>query len=122
MSADDDSMRPRIEFGICTDELFKNFEKVRPKELSRIPNIFSMNLYSGDKLSDKKYKTYYEIDMEQNKFVVPKHGLFGVGTIVGMMIDQDRGMINFYKDGNDLGQAFVDSRIKDMEFYPFFQI
>jgi len=96
-------MRPRIDFGICTQVLFENFAKVRPKELPRIPDVWAMSLYSGDKLGDKKYKSYYEIDTDSNKLVVPKFGLFGVGTIMGMMIDQDRGMINFFKDGNDLG-------------------
>jgi len=28
---------------------------------------------------------------------------FAVGSVVGMLIDMDRGIINFYKDGKDLG-------------------
>jgi len=66
-----------------------------------------MSLHSGDKFTKKRWETYYEVDMEADHHVIPKHGLFGVGTIVGVLLDMDRGIINFYKDGNDLGQAFV---------------
>ena len=38
-----------------------------------------------------------------------------------MLIDRDRGIINFFKDGNDMGQAFVDPEIKKGEFFPFIQ-
>jgi len=33
----------------------------------------------------------------------PKHGYFAEGAIVGVMVDMDRGMLAFYKDGQDLG-------------------
>jgi len=34
---------------------------------------------------------------------MPEFGDFEVGTIVGVLIDIDRGTIHFYKDSNDLG-------------------
>lgn len=33
-------------------------------------------------------------------------------------MDADRGFINFYKDGNDLGQAFVHAHIKHGDLVP----
>jgi len=38
-----------------------------------------------------------------------------------MLLDADRGIVNFYKDGNDLGQAFVHKDLKKGNFYPFIQ-
>lgn len=32
-----------------------------------------------------------------------------------------RGILNFYKDGYDLGQAFVETRLKYGELYPFIE-
>ena len=78
-----------------------------------------MNLYSGDKYTGHRWRTYYEIDMDQNKYAIPKFGLFTPGTIVGVLVDMDRGAINFFKDGNDLGPAFVAPHIKDGEMFPF---
>lgn len=37
------------------------------------------------------------------------------------MLDADRGSINFFKDGVDLGQAFVTPELKKGHFYPFIQ-
>jgi hypothetical protein len=42
-----------------------------------------------------------------------------VGSIVGVLVDLDRGIINFYKDGHDLGQAFCSPNLKKGPFYPF---
>jgi len=33
---------------------------------------------------------------------------FKKGTIIGMLIDQNRGDISFYKDGEDLGIAVIN--------------
>ena len=38
-----------------------------------------------------------------------------------MLIDRDRGIINFFINGNDLGQAFVDPMIKKGDYFPFVQ-
>jgi hypothetical protein len=38
-----------------------------------------------------------------------------------MLIDMDRGIICYYKDGQNLGSAFVQPNIKFGEFYPFIQ-
>lgn len=42
-----------------------------------------------------------------------------MGSIIGMLIDMDRGIISFYKDGLELGSAFVQPNIKFGEYYPF---
>jgi hypothetical protein len=52
-------------------------------------------------------------------YAIPKFGLFGVGSVIGVLVDMDRGVISFYKDGHDLGQAFVHTNIKEGGLYPF---
>lgn len=56
--------------------------------------------------------------MDQDKFAIPQYGLFITGCIIGTLVDMDRGMISFFKDGNDLGQAFVMPEIMEGEFFP----
>jgi hypothetical protein len=56
-------------------------------------------LNTGDKFSKHKWKDYYNVDVGE----VPRFGHFISGTILGVMIDMDRGILSFYKDGNDLG-------------------
>ena len=34
----------------------------------------------------------------------------------------DRGIVNFFKDGMDLGQAFVSRELKYGTLYPFVQV
>ena len=48
----------------------------------------------------------------------PKYGYFVEGSIVGVLLDTDRGCINFFKDGNDLGPAYIMDELKEGEFYP----
>jgi len=43
------------------------------------------------------------------------------GTIVGVLLDMDRGIINFYKDGNDLGPAFAEDELTEGGLYPIIQ-
>lgn len=62
-----------------------------------------MNLFSGDKYANKKWKTYYLIDPHETKHKAAQFGLFQEASIVGVLVDRDRGFINFFKDGNDLG-------------------
>ena len=81
-------------------------------------NIWCLNCNTGDKYTGRKWKDYYNIDTHTNA-KSPNFGHFEVGTIVGVLIDLDRGIINFFKDGNDLGQAFVQTEIKDGFLYPF---
>ena len=47
---------------------------------------------------------------------------FKEGTVVGIFLDQVRGMINFYKDGEDLGTAFISEGLKKKKLYPMIQI
>jgi len=44
---------------------------------------------------------------------------FQVGTVIGILVDLDRRTLHFYKDGVDLGQAFMNMNIKDGFLYPF---
>ncbi len=75
-----------------------------------------MNLGSGDKYSNKKWKHYYDIDEFDAE---PKFGFFQVGSIIGVLLDIDRGTLHFFKDGYDLGQAFTSPELKEGQFYPF---
>jgi hypothetical protein len=49
----------------------------------------------------------------------PEHGYFEVGTIIGVLVNLNRGSINFFKDGYDLGEAFVHKEIRKGCLYPF---
>jgi len=49
----------------------------------------------------------------------PKYGIFKIGSVIGILIDFDKGSINFFKDGNDLGEAFRNDEIKSGELFPF---
>jgi hypothetical protein len=80
-----------------------------------------LNLETGDKYWNKRWKTYYDID-EFDPRSPPKFGVFTPGSIIGVLLDMDRGTLNFYKDGNDLGQAFIHPTLKEGEFYPFIQV
>jgi hypothetical protein len=84
--------------------------------MSRVPNVWCINLATGDKLSNIKWKDYYNLDNEN-----PKWGYFVEGSMVGVLVDMDRGVMNFYKDGLDLGQAFVTTDLKHGVLYPFIQ-
>ena len=79
--------------------------------------MWCINLATGDKFHDRKWRDYYNIEDSE-----PAFGDFEVGTVVGVLIDIDRGMINFYKDGNDLGSAFIMKEIQDGYLYPFIQL
>lgn len=78
--------------------------------------MWCINLATGDKLSDRKWRNYYNLDNPN-----PRYGHFYEGSIVGILVDMDRGSINFYKDGIDLGQAFVSTDLKHGELHPFIQ-
>jgi hypothetical protein len=72
------------------------------QDLSRQINVWCINCATGDKFTNRKWTDYYDIEEQTNKDG-PTFGNFEVGSIVGVLIDCDRGCINFYKDGNDLG-------------------
>lgn len=81
-------------------------------------DLWCMSLQTGDKFTRRKWKQYYEIDLE-NQAGPPRYGLFEAGTVIGVLLDTDRGAVSFYKDGNDLGLAFLSDDLKDGEFLPF---
>ena len=89
--------RPNITVGVCRAGL-----KIH-HDISRTNEIWAINLRTGDKLTNRRWKEYYPIDQDQE----PRLGYFICGSIIGVLVDQDRGTITFYKDGNDMGHAFV---------------
>lgn len=83
-----------------------------------------MFLKSGDKYTNKRWRNYYELNEdtgmdEEERPEPPKHGHFVEGAIIGVLLDMDRGMLAFFKDGQDLGQAFVDEQLTQGPLYPF---
>lgn len=88
---------PRIVIGVCKESFDIN------TELSRQRDAWCFTLYSGDKFTNKRWKGYYETDEAAYIKDPPKYGFFEVGSIIGICVDLDRGFINLYKDGNDLG-------------------
>jgi len=44
---------------------------------------------------------------------------FKQGSIVGVLVDQDRGSISYFKDGEDLGIAVQNKELCVAELYPF---
>lgn len=73
-----------------------------------------MNLATGDKYCDIKWKDYYNLDSGN-----PRYGYFTEGCLIGVLVDMDRGSMNFFKDGFDLGQAFVSTDLKCGVLHPF---
>ena len=59
-------------------------------------------MQTGDKFADFKWRTYYVVD-DFDARNPPLYGVFRKETIIGCLVDMDRGLISFYKDGNDLG-------------------
>lgn len=90
-------------------------------DLSRQANVWSMNLESGDKYTNRKWKNYYEAEGYGPQFP-PLYGVYEEGSVFGCLVDMDRGLVHFYKDGMDLGPAFSDPELKTYELYPFIQV
>lgn len=84
-------------------------------------NVWCINCQTGDKYTNRKWSDYYNPE-ECTNGTGPKFGYFQVGTIIGILVDIDRGIVHFYKDGNDLGQAFVDKEVKRGYLFPFVQV
>ena len=109
---EDGTYNPKICIGLCRDKFQMGADLSRQKE------VYCINTASGDKFTNRKWKDYYNLDGDLG----PKHGHFVEGTLIGVFIDMDRGIINFFKDGQDLGQAFVLPELKYGTLYPFIQI
>ena len=45
--------------------------------------------------------------VDENGDPNPPKGVFKVGTVIGVLVDMDRGIVAFYKDKEDLGTACV---------------
>ena len=84
---------PKVCIGVCRSSF-----KI-DRDLSQQNDVWCINLNTGDKFSKHKWKDYYNVDVGED----PKYGNFIAGTVIGVMVDMDRGIIAFLKDGNDLG-------------------
>jgi hypothetical protein len=104
--------KPRICVGLCREDFLVN------KDLSRQVNVWCINLATGDKFTNKRWKDYYRVEGA----LEPDHGWFEVGSIIGVLVNIDRGSVHFYKDGKDLGEAFVNREIRKGTLYPFIQV
>lgn len=102
-------MHPKIIYGVCR-QTFK-----LTIDVNRAEDAYCLNLATGDIMFNRKWKEYYEVDAQPE----PRFGHFREGTIIGCQIDMERGVISFYKDGQDLGQAFVANELKYGDFFPF---
>lgn len=72
------------------------------QDLSQQQNVWCISLFSGDKYHNCKWKNYYENEPEEEVNPSPL-GQFYNGTVVGVLLDMDRGFVSFFKDGIDLG-------------------
>ena len=107
--------QPKICIGICRDNFLVNQDLFKQKD------VWCINLDSGDKYNNLRWKNYYENENED--IVNPsQYGQFTEGSVIGVLLDMDRGNLNFFKDGNDLGLAFNDPQLKEGDFYPFIQV
>ena len=89
---------------------------------------------TGDVFTDKRWKEYYDLEhlppykyknkklslSEKDKLILKRK--FKVGSVIGVLVDMDRGIINFFKDGKDLGQAFCQPQLKKGSLFPFMQV
>ena len=100
------AFNPKICIGVCREDFLVN------QDLSKQKNVWCMNLKTGDVFTDRRWREYYDVDGQEqlktkhkglSKF---RHNRVEIGTIIGILLDMDRGLINFFKDGKDLGQAF----------------
>jgi len=67
-------------------------------------NIWAFNICTGDVCSNKHWREYYDTEMKtSSKKGRTKFNHIKVGSIVGCLLDMDRGIINFFLDGKDLG-------------------
>jgi len=96
-----------------------------------------MNMGTGDVFTERIWRPYYNLEekpkfgkilgkMIGNKGGVndgPKYGHFEVGSVIGMLVDLNLGRVNFYKDGYDLGVAFISGELTEPDpLFPFIQV
>jgi hypothetical protein len=69
--------------------------------------VWCFNLNTGDIFNEKKWRGYFDTESSLEEYRAvnkkPRSNKFVPGSIVGMLVDMDRGIVNFYKDGHDLG-------------------
>ena len=74
-----------------------------------------------------RWKEYYDPDNGYRETVKQtkrkkKSREFIEGSIIGCLLDMDRGILSFFKDGKDLGQAVCQPELKTGKLFPFIQI
>ena len=98
--------------------------------------VWCINLASGDILGHRKWRQYYEIDdsdsdeeskieedANQTQFKkVESSKSFVDGSVIGVLVDQKRGNLSFFKDGEDLGVAFTSIDLCKHQLYPFIHL
>ncbi len=84
-------------------------------------NVWCINLETGDKYHAKKWRNFYNLEKKE-PHNQPYYGHFTQNSIVGMLVDLDRGCITYYKNGIMIGVAFLDDELKEGKLYPFLQI
>ena len=92
---DPESIHPKIIVGLCRDTFNLN------QDVSRSRDLWCLNLATGDINTGKKWSDYYPVEEQPE----PHYGYFNVGSIVGILVDMQRGILNFYKDGSREGAA-----------------
>jgi len=76
-----------------------------------------MNISTGEIVINRRWRDYYDVEAEP-----PEYGYYEVGTVFGCMVDLNRGIISFFKDGINLGQAFVEGDLKYGDLFPFVEM
>jgi hypothetical protein len=107
---EDEKFNPKICIGVCRENFLVN------QDLSRQEDVWCINCATGDKFNKKRWRSYYNIEGMSWQ---SEEKSFQVGTVIGILVDLDRRTLHFYKDGVDLGQAFMNMNIKDGVLYPF---
>ena len=111
-------VNPRVCFGLCQADFLVN------QDLSKQQNVWCLNLNTGDVYHNRKWREYLDLDEEVYKPKLKqrvKVNQITEGTILGCLLDMDRGLVNFYKNGKDLGQAFCQPSLQKGPFFPFIQ-
>ena len=110
----DESYNPRVIIGVCRDTIMPS------TDLHRSNDCFGMSLNTGDILTNRRWKDFYPAEqVDENGDPNPPKGVFKVGTVIGVLVDMDRGIVAFYKDKEDLGTACVQKSVQYGALFPF---
>lgn len=79
-------------------------------------NVWMISLYSGDKYVFPIWQNYYNNEDDDDD--PSPLGQMVNGSIIGVLLDMDRGYLTFFKDGNEMGVAFSSTELRCGDFYP----